>query len=230
MELAFCIFDFSPRWNGLGKKNQLHKACGTLAAIMKTNSSKKTFILGLVLMILGSSCDNSKSVDKYGMTWRKTGYDLWISQNGKLAIKSFDVSDGVTKKNVFIDQFPDGKSLNSIVDTITFKDLGNYFFKDKNHVYKHYDMSDGGHFIIVDRADPKTFIIINDCYAKDKTSIYCQRLGRLDMVDYKTFKTTTETGCFAKDKNGFYFQDEKIDTTNTDVELQKIIKKLKKLK
>ncbi|MGX7668760.1 hypothetical protein [Flavobacterium pedocola] len=186
-------------------------------------------MLGLVLMLFGSSCYNSNAVDKYGMTWRKTSYDLWISQNGKLAIKSFEVADDGTKENIFIDQFPDGKSLNSIVDTLTFKNLGNYFYKDKNHVYKHYDMSDGGHFLMVDGADPKTFIIISDCYAKDKTSVYCERYGRLDMVDYETFKTTDEIGCFAKDKNGYYFRDEKIDTTSADEELQKIIQKLKKM-
>jgi hypothetical protein len=168
-------------------------------------------------------------VDQYGITWKKTDYDLWISQNGELAIKSIDVSDRKTKKEVYIDHFFDGKSLNSEIDTLTFKYLGNYFYKDKNHVYNHYVMSDGGNFTIVDGADPKTFITIGVCYAKDKTSIYDQRNGKLEMVDYTTFKTSGEIGCFAKDKNGYYFWDEKIDTTNADEELKKIIHKLNEL-
>ncbi len=31
----------------------------------------------------------------------------------------------------------------------------------------------------------------------------------MDSVDYRTFKTAKGVGCFAKDKNGFYFWDEK---------------------
>lgn len=35
----------------------------------------------------------------------------------------------------------------------------------------------------------------------------------MDNIDYKSFKTKKGIGCFAKDKNGFYFWDDKIDTS-----------------
>jgi len=193
---------------------------------MHTNRTR--FIQCLILMILASSCNNSKSIDKNGITWRKTKYDLWISQKGKLAIQSFDVSDGAHKKEVFIDHFSNGKSLNSVIDTTTFKYLGHYFYKDKNHVYRHYDMSDGGQLIIED-ANSRSFNLLGGCYAKDNTSIYGQRHGKLDRVDYKTFKFSDKFGCYAKDKNGYYFWGEKIDTTNADDDLKKIIKELNEL-
>lgn len=199
-----------------------------LPAIMKKSRIKARFIQCLILIILTSSCNNSKSINENGIIWSKTKYDLWISQKGELAILSFDVSDENNKKEVFIDHFSNGKSLNSIIDTTTFKYLGNYFYKDKNHVYRHYNMSDGGHFIIED-ADSKSFELLGDCYAKDNTSIYGQTHGKLDMVDYKTFKFSDEFGCYAKDKNDYYFWGEKIDTTNADDDLKKVISDLDEL-
>ncbi len=189
---------------------------------------KTAIILFLILVILVTTLYYFISIDAYGIVWRKTNYDLWISQKGKLAIRSFDVSDLTTKKEVFIDHFSDGRSLNGLIDTKTFKYVGNYFYKDKNHVYLHYDMSDGGHINIIEGADPTSFNLFG-CNAKDKNSIYDQRNGKLDMVDYETFKTSSKIGCYAKDKNEFYFYGEIIDTTNADKELKKIMTKLNEL-
>ena len=189
----------------------------------------RTKIFYFLLTILFTSCYNSVLVDEFGTVWKKTNCNLWISQNGKLALQSFDVSDMKNKKNVFIDHFSNGKPLNGLIDTITFRYLGNYFYKDKNHVYNHNSMADGGHFLIVEEADSKTFIILGNFYGKDKTSIYSTRDRKLDLVDYATFKTSSETDYYAKDKNGYCNMGEKIDTINADDELKKIIQKLEKL-
>ncbi|MDI9308670.1 MAG: DKNYY domain-containing protein [Limnohabitans sp.] len=176
----------------------------------------------LLLLTLGVSCYNYKSIDKNGMVWIKTNYDLWKSIDGKLAVQSFDVSDLTSKKEIFIDRFTNGKQLKNIIDTTSFEYLGNYFYKDKNYIYYHYDTSDGGNFHLIEDADPKTFTLIG-WYAKDKKSIYDPRHGKLDKIDYQTFKTSEEVGSFAKDKNGYYFWGENIDTLDADNELKETI-------
>ena len=100
-----------------------------------------------------------------------------------------------------------------------------------NNIYTHYEMADGGNFWIVEDADTESFEVIGDCYAKDKNFIFGERAMKLDSIDYKTFKTCFDCGCFAKDKNGYFFWDEKMDENdflNTEETLE-IYKKLQKL-
>lgn len=186
-------------------------------------------LLILLLLTLGVSCYNNKTIDKNGIVWIKTKFDLWKSIDGKLAVQSFDVSDLTTKNEVFIDCFANGKELKGIIDTLTFEYLGNYFYKDKNYIYYHYDTSDGGNFHLIEDADPKSFNLLG-WYAKDKNSIYDPRHGKLDKIDYQTFKTSDELGSFAKDKNGFYFYGEIIDTANADSDLKEIVNTLSEIK
>ena len=89
-------------------------------------------------------------------------------------------------------------------------------------------MFGGGFFCKIPEADVSTFEIIGD-YAKDKNYIFGAN-GIMDAVDYETFKTCDDCGCFAKDKNGYYFWGDKFDLNDiTDKETLKIINKLKKL-
>lgn len=165
------------------------------------------------------------------LEWKKTNFDLWKSKNGDLAIKTQEANE----EGIFIDRFIselccEGNKIKNVIDTLTFKYLGSSFYKDKNNVYTHYAMADGGNFWIVEEADAKTFEVIgNSCYAKDKNYIYGERVMKMNSVDYKTFKTCDDCGCFAKDKNGYYFWDSKIDITDIDEETKKIIERLKKL-
>lgn len=136
------------------------------------------------------------------LEWKKTAYDLWKSKNGDLGLKT---QEG-TEQEITIDKYItticcEGKSLKSVIDTVTFEYLGSSFYKDKNYIYTHFIMSDGGNFSIVQNADVQTFKVIGDCYAKDKNNIYGERAMKMDSVDYKTFKTEKGCGCFAKDKN-----------------------------
>jgi hypothetical protein len=168
------------------------------------------------------------------LEWKKTNFNLWKSKNGDLAIKTQEANE----EGIFIDRFIselccEGDKIKNVIDTLTFKYLGSSFYKDKNNVYTHYAMSDGGNFWIVEKADAKTFEVIgNSCYAKDKKYIYGERAMKMDSVDYKTFKTCDDCGCYAKDKNEYYFWESKIDITDitdSDEETKKIIERLKKL-
>lgn len=164
------------------------------------------------------------------LNWKKTNYDLWKSNKGDLAIK---VTEG-TAEGIFIDRYIDKlsceKKIKDVVDTLTFKYIGSSFYKDKNNVYTHFDMASGGIFFIVEKADPSTFKILGNCYAKDKNYIFGERAMLMKNIDYKTFKTSKEVGCFAKDKNGYYFWDSKINIEEeTDEEVLKKIELLKKI-
>lgn len=169
------------------------------------------------------------SINK-SLVWRKTNFDLWKSKNGILGLKT---QEG-TSEGIFIDRyirrFPNGKLLGEVIDTTTFGYLGSSFYKDKNHIYTHYDRVDGGSFWIVEDADVYTFRILGGCYAKDKNYIFGERAMRMDSVDYKTFKTCNDCACHSKDKNGYYFWDTKIKIEDiSEKEVLKIIKTLDKL-
>lgn len=165
------------------------------------------------------------------LDWKKVKDNLWINKNGELGIKTIVVNEeGVDIEKYITKLCCEGKSLKSVLDTVSFEFLGSSFYKDKNNIYTHYLMSGGGNFWIVKEADVSTFEIIGDCYAKDKNHIFGERAMVMDSVDYQTFKTKIGIGCFAKDKNGFYFWDEKINLSelndsvikNTIIELEKL--------
>lgn len=171
------------------------------------------------------------SINK-NLDWKKTDYGLWKSKNGDLAIKTQAGNEQEIYTEKYITELCcEEKEIKNVIDTLTFKYLGSSFYKDKKNVYTHFSMSDGGNFWIVEKADAKTFEVIgNSCFAKDKKYIYGERAMRMDSIDYKTFKTCDECSCFAKDKNGYYFWDSKIDLKDiNDEETKKIIEKLKKL-
>jgi hypothetical protein len=175
---------------------------------------------------LNDSVSNFKPSQEYrnkNSNWIKTKYDLWKSKDGDLAIKTIDES----KLGVFIDRYItelccEGKPISAVIDTATFRYLGSSFYKDRKNVYTHYTTSDGGNFWIVEGVDVATFVIIGSCYAKDKDYIYGERAMKMDNVDYNTFKTCEECGCYAKDKNGYYFWDDKIEIE--DINNKEILK------
>ncbi|AMR40055.1 DKNYY domain-containing protein [Elizabethkingia anophelis] len=165
------------------------------------------------------------------LNWTKTNFGLWRSKNGDLGLQTTEGTDEGIFINKYITELTDGRSIKKVIDTTTFKYLGSSFYQDKNHIYTHFFMIDGGNFQIVKNADTNSFKILGDCYAKDKSRIFTERNMNTDTIfDYRSFKTCDNCGCYAKDKNGFYFWDEKIDLNNIEyVETKDIIKKLKKL-
>lgn len=173
------------------------------------------------------------TVDSLNKTldWKKTNFDLWKSKNGDLGLKTLEGTEQGIEIEKFITELSDGTPLKKIIDTTTFKFLGSSFYKDKNHVYTHFLMVDGGNFWIVENADTKSFKVLGDCYAKDNKRIFAERNMHADTIfDYHSFKTCKGCGSYAKDKNGFYFWDEKIKIDEIDnMETKNTIEKLKKL-
>lgn len=165
------------------------------------------------------------------LQWKKLRCGLYINKNGVLGFKDYRVigSERLVTEEYYITKlgFDEGKPLQAIIDTATFYELGNTYYKDKDHIYHFYGMAGGGSFYIFDEADYTTFEILGDCYARDKNSIYEMRSGKLDSVDYHTFKSILGQGCYAKDKNGYYSWGTKIEERFlNDSEVKEVIKKL----
>jgi len=180
---------------------------------MKKINPQKLLLITL-MAIAAYSCNKQQSSD--GRIW-EADQDLSISTTGDYAIKAFRASATKPRDEiVFIDTFSNGKSLRAVVDRTSFVFLGSSFYKDRYHVYNHYDNSDGGTFVMEEEADPNTFVLIGDCHAKDKNYVYLESFGILEAADYKTFKTRMGIGCVAKDKNGIYNRDQKIDSTASE--------------
>lgn len=167
------------------------------------------------------------------LNWKLIKNNLYRNKNGEIGFKEKrSLGEGTSPVTDYITKFGfnDGKPLKTEIDTATFEDLGSSYYKDKRHIYIYYAMLGGGSFSIDTKVDYKTFKVIGDSYAKDKKHIYCDRMGIMEQADYKTFRTKIGIGAYAKDKNAYYYWDQKIDTANYDDEYTKeAIKKLKDL-
>ncbi len=142
-------------------------------------------------------------------------HDLFVNLKGQLAYKTTDNSDPSNPRDKFfttinIDSldFDQEKELNKVIDTSTFVHVGDLYYKDKNHVYYHHQMMDGGTFFIVREADPGNFQVLDSSYyGKDNKYVFC-RGGLLEEADSKTFRVISQDpGIYfwhAKDKNRTY--------------------------
>ncbi len=145
--------------------------------------------------------------------WKELKCGLWINHDGDIGFKVSEAIQGEYFRDRFITSYFEEEkviTLKSIIDTTTFRYLGSTFYKDKNNIYHHYTMADGGYFHVYHIADYATFRVIGGVYAKDKNHIFDERHGILEHVDYKTFRTA-KGFAFAKDKYGYYFWDELIN-------------------
>ena len=174
---------------------------------------------------------NAMRIDSFNraLNWKQLKCGLWLNKNGDIAYKTQRVvcSDGLMSVEDYITRFGfnENSALKEIIDTTTFIELGNTYYKDKKHIYHHYAMSGGGSFYIFEDADYQTFEILGDCYAKDKNHIFESRAGILTHVDYATFKTKAGiSGCVAKDKNGYMMWGDrvKLEEIQDEVLLQAI--------
>ena len=130
-----------------------------------------------------SSKNESKSVAADG--WRELKCGLFMHTDGQLAFASApqlvnvqrEDLKGETCPNKFITTFgsDDTTQLRSVIDTATFEALPVYgFYKDKNRIYSHYAMCDGGYFSVF-ATDTASFFVYNRCYFK-----YQGKMGAMD--------------------------------------------------
>lgn len=79
--------------------------------------------------------------------------------------------------------------------------LDNYFVKDNRNVYCFF--SDNANFKL-EYADPKTFQVLGNGYAKDKNNVYWNDV-KIENADIETFEVMDDSIEYAKDKNNVYF-------------------------
>lgn len=161
--------------------------------------------------------------------WKLLKCGLWINKKGEFGFKT--LTTVCSERHIadrYITSLDENKALRDVIDTNTFKEIGDNFFKDKNHIYHHYSMAEGGNFYIFDKADYKTFEVLNDCYARDKYHIFESQNGIMENVDYATFKTIKGLGaCVAKDKYGYFIWNDRVKINEVKDEV--LLKALKQL-
>jgi hypothetical protein len=196
---------------------------------------KKVIISVFVILTLGviscvqndSSGDDIVSLEKAKLPnreWIKLKCGLFLKNDGVLAFASRpdlvftsqSKTDPDECPNVFITELGSYEdsirpNLKELVDTMTFQSVGADFYKDKNHIYMHYDMCDGGYLRIFS-DDTASFRLLGGQYMVFKSNVYHYRAGRMD-ADAATFRVFKETGNIAKDKNGYFSFYERVTET-----------------
>jgi hypothetical protein len=128
-------------------------------------------------------------------TFQPLKENLYLNSKGQLAFKMVDQTDPQKSHEHFVTtihadtlNYDNETSLNEIIDTATFSNIGDLYYRDKKHVYYHFPLMDGGMFYIVWEADPKSIKVLDSTYyAKDKKTVFC-RGGALEGADPKTLK------------------------------------------
>jgi len=145
---------------------------------------------------------------------------LYVDSLGNIGFKVIDASDHHPVEryinHVYSDSFKvDGiKKMREVIDLQSFRLMKNStnedYYRDKNHIYYFYEMSDGGTLSILDEADIHTFSILdNSSYAIDKKSAFF-RARKIEQADIETFEVAIYDdgkkayGWYAKDKNNYY--------------------------
>ena len=120
-------------------------------------------------------------------------------------------SDGITYKVKVLDtKGIDIPSLEFLGDSY------NQYYRDKNNIYFLNDKDDKMEFEKLAGANPKTFEIVDDYFARDDKNVYI--LGyKVDGIDPKTFEALNYE--MIKDKNGVYFL-ENISEENENSEIK----------
>jgi hypothetical protein len=168
-------------------------------------------VIGILIAL--TNCSTAKKSD-----WIQLKGRLYLSPTDELGFASIPERANVPRselvgeqcENVFLNTIGSQHEikLSAVIDTATFEELGADFYKDKNNVYHYYAMCDGG-YLNVFAKDTSTFKVLGCCYASYKSEIFHSRSGRMD-ADPETFKTSSELGPMAKDKNGYFQFEERV--------------------
>lgn len=180
------------------------------------------FLILSVLFVICIKCSatgTDKKAPESVEGWRKLKCGLFIHTDGRIAfasapwlinVKREDLK-GETCPNVFITTLGDDYTtqLRTVIDTATFESLPvNDFYSDKNRIYSHYAMCDGGYFNVF-ATDTASFVACNTSYFIYKGKVMYFRGGDIE-ADAATFKASKEHTMLAKDKDGFFEFGERI--------------------
>lgn len=208
----FAMIDFL-KINGLTALNSLFVLCLLAGCNSQETTATKTESVNNSNSVaepsseqtLKESCEASIKYfeeTKQSEEWQPLMGKLWINKAGEIGYETSSASE-VCIYPYYLKQSDDNTQLKDLLDLTTLKHLAGDFFKDKNHVYYHRDMSGGGYFAVLESVDLASFEALGSCYAKDKNHIYTAWGERVEQVDYASFKASENTGCFAKDKEGY---------------------------
>lgn len=196
-------------------------------AVSVVRNIMKSFLVSITILL--TACNGSISVDSTStqkdtvnvqnadtIAFRPYKHDLYIASNGRLAYKTIDNSNPSKPEDRFVTEIntdtlndEQQRALNEIIDTASFTHIGDLYYKDKNHVYYHVQMMDGGPFFIVWEADPNSFQVLSDSYyGKDKKHVFC-RGELMEQADAKSFRVVSQPekqvySWTAKDNNHSY--------------------------
>ena len=172
-----------------------------------------------------------EQVNSSEQEWKLLKHNLYINTKGDIGFASepdivFVPSSELEGEramcpNVFLTTFgyDDSLTLKSTIDVETFEYLGASFYKDKNHIYSHYSVCDGGAFKIF--ADDTESFKVRGLHATYKSKAYHYRKGQLD-ADIETFTTFRSNDNIARDKNGFFSFGERISEAELEKEMGKV--------
>lgn len=163
-------------------------------------------ILVLIAFILGCASEKNVVAKSKESKWKKVGHLLYQNKQGDLAFlahKGMDPKKHEGLGEEYITHFgsQDTLQLKNVIDIKSFESLGTDMYRDKNRIYFHYDMSDGGYFHIW-TDEPADFRMMGN-YILYKDSVYYPRHGKVQ-ADINTFKSSEETGILGKDKDHFF--------------------------
>lgn len=162
------------------------------------------------------------------LEWEEIKPKIWRSKNGDIGIKELRMvnqkdfifaEDYITTTNNF-------KPLKEIIDLTSFEYLGNNFYCDHKTIYHYYSMAYGGKFMIRNDINKESFELLGDCYARDNQHVFTERGAVIENVDLSTFFTLSGAGCFAKDKNHYFFWDDIVLIEDLDSQSREFIDKL----
>lgn len=171
-----------------------------------------------------NSESKSKATSKKGdtTTFKVLACGLYMDKKGNLAFKTHDFTDQDRYLTDIwyadrTDSINGGlKDMKYVVDTATFKILGTFYFKDKNHVYDFAPMSDGGTIGINWDADVNTFQVLeSDFFSKDRKHCYYREIIIKD-ADVNSFKVldTSYSQDIAYDKRNYYNGEKKMNVAD----------------
>lgn len=143
---------------------------------------------------------------------------LYKDDRGNICFKTVAVSEDYTPVDRYIDHVYTSKlaeegitEMKNVIDTCSFKKIGNSYFRDTNNIYHFFSNSCGGTMSVIDEADVETFKTFeHSLYAIDKNRAY-YRGDYMDSVDLVTFKVIhftesngSEIPWYAKDSFHYY--------------------------
>jgi hypothetical protein len=169
--------------------------------------------------VIWAGCSQST---KTGSDWQRLKSNLYNSPDGEIGFASrpslanipiLELSDAQCP-NQFLTYIGGDYTtkLSDVVDVSSFEYIGSSYYQDKNRIYNHYGMCDGGYLNIFSE-DKANLRLLNDSYVCYKGRIYHNRGGQMD-ADVTSFETNDKYLNIARDKDGYFEFYERVSIDN----------------